>query len=131
MAWAYLEKRDSNAEAAYKYLLLAKQYLQSTDKYDVQLKFYIDEAYILYELEQYDAALNSIDQAEAILVTHQGASLLKKQNYVSIINLKANVYYKQGQFEQAYNIKSAVVTAITAIYDKKRKQLNHTSQIKT
>jgi diguanylate cyclase (GGDEF)-like protein len=119
MAWAYLEKRDSNAEAAYKYLLLAKQYLQSTDKYDVQLKFFIDEAYILYELEQYDEALNSIEQAEAILVTHQGSSLLKKQNYVSIINLKANVYYKQGQFEQAYSIKSAVVTAITAIYDKK------------
>jgi diguanylate cyclase (GGDEF)-like protein len=119
MAWAYLEKRDSNPEAAYKYLLLAKQYLQSTDKYDVQLKFFIDEAYILYELEQYDEALNSIEQAEAILMTHQGSSLLKKQNYVSIINLKANVYYKQGQFEQAYSIKSAVVTAITAIYDKK------------
>jgi diguanylate cyclase (GGDEF)-like protein len=119
MAWAYLEKQDSNAEAAYKYLLLAKQYLQSTDKYDVQLKFYIDEAYILYELENFNESLISIEQAEAILVTHQGASLLKKQNYVSIINLKANVYYKQGQFEQAYNIKSAVVTAITAIYDKK------------
>ncbi len=119
MAWAYLEKKDSNAELAYQYLLLAKQYLQSTDKYDVQLKFYIDEAHILHELGQYDEALNSIAQAEAILVTHQGASLLKKQNSVSIINLKANTYYKQGKFEQAYKIKSEVVTAISAIYDKK------------
>ncbi len=119
MAWAYSEKQDSNVEAAHQYLLMAKQYLQSTDKYDVQLKFYIDEAYILFQIERYNEALVSIAQAEKILATHPDLSLLKKQTYVSIINLKANVYYKQKKYEQAYEIKSEVVTAMTAIYDKK------------
>ncbi len=118
MAWAYLEKKDSNVEAAHQYLLMAKKYLQSTDKYDVKLKFFIDEAHILFQLERYEAALISIAQAENILSTYQDSSLLQKQIYISIINLRANVFYKQEKYQQAYKIKSEVVTKISTIYDK-------------
>ncbi len=92
MTWAYLEKKDSNVEAAHQYLLMAKKYLQSTDKYDIKLKFFIDEAHILFQLERYEAALISIAQAENILSTYQDSSLLQKQIYIRIINLRANVF---------------------------------------
>ncbi|KGJ89038.1 GGDEF domain-containing protein [Colwellia psychrerythraea] len=110
MAWAHLQKEDSNADAAYEYLLMAKQYLVFTENLIVQLQYYIDEAYILYKLDRYDDALVSIAQVEKMLANHQELSLNKKRSYVSIIDLKSAVYYKKEQFEKAYLTKSRVIT---------------------
>jgi diguanylate cyclase (GGDEF)-like protein len=117
MAWAHLKKIDSNPDAAYEYLLMAKPYLQSTEKIDHQLGFYFDEANILYKLGRFDEALDSITRIEAILVNHQELPRRKRKGYVNIINLKAKVFYKQEKYQQAYETKSRVITLTDKLYE--------------
>lgn len=117
MAWAHLKKEDSNPDAAYEYLLMAKPYLQSTEKIDHQLGFYFDEANILYKLERLDEALISIARIEELLVNHQEMPRRKRKGYVNIINLKAKVFYKQEKFQQAYETKSRVITLTDKLYE--------------
>ncbi|MCJ8294983.1 MAG: diguanylate cyclase [Colwellia sp.] len=117
MAWAHLKKEDSNVEAAYQYSLMAKQYLQSTEKMDVHLQFYFDEAYILYKLDRFDEALTSIAKVEDILANQQQLPLIKKEIYVSNLNLKAAVFHKQEKFKQAYELKSRVITLTAKLYE--------------
>ena len=117
MAWAHLRKEDTNPDAAYQYLLMAKQYLQFTEKLDLKLKYYIDEAAILYRLERFDDVLTSIAEVETILSKHQEGSLIKKQNYIYLMELKAGVYHKQSHFQQAYEIQSRVIALTDNLYE--------------
>ena len=117
MAWAHLKKEDSNIDAAHQYLLMAKQYLQFTEKVDYRLQFYSDEASILYKLARFDEVLISIARIEKILVNHQDMPRRKRKGYVDIINLKAKVFYQQGKFRQAYEIKSRAIALIKELYE--------------
>jgi len=117
MAWAHLSKEDTNAEAAYQYLLMAKQYLQLTEKNDFKLQFYYNEANVLYELERFDEALISITSAEKSFTNHEEMPQLKKQSYVNLINLKAATLHKKKLFEQAYNLKSMVISLTDKLYE--------------
>jgi diguanylate cyclase (GGDEF)-like protein len=117
MALAHLKKPDSNPDMAYQYLLMAKQYLQFTEKFDYQLDYYFNEAKILYKLERFDEVLISIGRIEKTLVNHQELSLIKRKAYVNIINLKADVFYKQGKFQQAYETKSRVIILTDTLYE--------------
>lgn len=118
MAWAYLKKEQPNAEAAYQYLLKAKQYLKATEQYGVQLQFYIDQAFVLFQLARYDETLASIAQAEKILANQQSLTQLKKQAYISIVNLRAKVAFEQKTYEKAYLIKSEVIDLIEEMVEK-------------
>jgi diguanylate cyclase (GGDEF)-like protein len=118
MAWAYLKKEDPNAEAAYQYLLKAKQYLKATEQHDVQLEFYIDQAFVLYQLERYDETLASITEAEEIFVNNESLSKIKKKSYINLLNLRAKVRFKQKNFEKAYLIKSEVIKLTKRLYEK-------------
>jgi diguanylate cyclase (GGDEF)-like protein len=117
MSWAHLSKEESNAEAAYQYILMAKQYLQFTEKTDFKLEFYANEANVLYELDRFDEVLISIASAEKIFTNHEEMSQLKKQSYVSLINLKAATLYKKKLFKQAYNVKSLVISLTDKLYE--------------
>jgi diguanylate cyclase (GGDEF)-like protein len=118
MAWAYLKKEQANAEAAYQYLLKAKQYIKATDQHDVQLQFHIDEAFILYQLTRYDEALVSINAAEKILANQQSLTQLKKQAYINIVNLRAKVSFEKKAFKDAYQLKSEVIKLTERLYEK-------------
>lgn len=117
MAWAYLKKADSNPDAAYQYLLMAKKYLQFTEKRDYQLQYYYDEANVLYELERLDDVLISITHIEKMLNNYQALSLIRKQRYVRIIKLKAKVFYQQKKFKQAYETQSKVIALTDKLYE--------------
>jgi len=117
MAWAHLSKEDTNAEAAYQYILMAKQYLQFTEKTDFKLQFYYNEANILYDLDRFEEVLISIESAEKIFSNHEEMSQLKKQSYVSLINLKAATLYKKKLFKQAYEVKSIVISLTDKLYE--------------
>jgi len=117
MAWAHLKKKDSNIDAAHQYLLMAKQYLQFTEKVDYRLQFYFDEASVLYKLERFDEVLISIARIEKILVNHEDMPKRKRKGYVNIINLKAKVFYKQKKFKQAYETKSRVIALTDKLYE--------------
>lgn len=117
MARAHLKKEDSNPDAAYEYLLMAKQYLQFSEKMFHQLRFYFDEANVLYKLGHFDDALISIARVEKILANYQEMTLVKKEGYVSIIDLKAKVFYKQEKFQKAYETKSRVIILTDKLYE--------------
>ncbi|MEI6895527.1 MAG: tetratricopeptide repeat-containing diguanylate cyclase [Colwellia sp.] len=117
MARAYLKKEDSNPEVAYQYLLKAKAYLQSTENSDYRLQFYIDEANILYELKRFDDVLISIAHVEKILGHKLDIPRVKKENYLSMIDLKASAFYQQGKFSQAYKTKSRVIFLTEKAYE--------------
>ena len=117
MTRSYLNKKDRNIDIAYQYLLMAKQNLQRTEKLDYQLQFYIDEAYILYELNRFDEALISIEYVENILDSHLEVAQVRKESYLSILDLKASIFYKQKSFRQAYETKSKVIKLISKTYD--------------
>ncbi|ALO35758.1 diguanylate cyclase [Colwellia sp. MT41] len=117
MAWAYQQKVDSNPEAAYRYLLMAKQYLQATEKLDYQLQFYYDQAYMLYKLDRFDDALVSLSQVEKTLANNQDLSLIKKENYVYLMELKAGIYYKLAQFQYAFQTLSQVIILTDKLYE--------------
>ena len=119
MARAHLNKESSNPDAAYEYILKAKQYLQSTENLKGQLQYYIDEADILYKLERLDEVLVSIAQVEKMLSNRQELSLIKEQVYLNILDLKSAVYNKKKHFKKAYEIKSTVVLLTKELYENK------------
>ena len=117
MAWAHLKKIDSNPDAAYQYLMMAKPYLQFTERFEYQLQFYADKAYILYKLARFDEVLASITHVEKMLVNHEQMSLVKKKAYIKIIALKADVFYQQKQFKLAYETKARVIVLTDKLYE--------------
>jgi diguanylate cyclase (GGDEF)-like protein len=119
MAWAHLSKEDSNPDAAYEYFLMAKQYLQFTEKSDFKLQYYMDEATVLYQLERFDEVLTSIAEVEKIIIKHQDGSLIKKYNSINLVELKAAVFNKQGQHQLAYKLQSQVLILTDELYEKR------------
>jgi diguanylate cyclase (GGDEF)-like protein len=104
LSWANLKKEEPNPEASYQYLLLLKQYMGSIEKYDIELQYYIDEAYVLFEMKRFDEAIDSIARVEDILKAQMPLGHLKMQTHISIVNLKSKTYYKLGQYLQAYEL---------------------------
>jgi len=107
LSWANLKKQQPNLEASYQYLLIAKQYIDSIERRDIDLQYAVDEAYVLFELDRLDEALISIAKVEKTLAIKAAQAPLgqfKMQTKTSIINLKSKTYFKLGQFKQAYQL---------------------------
>lgn len=104
LSWANLKKQDPNPEASYQYLLIAKQYIGSIERHDINLQFAVDEAFVLFELGRLDEALVSIARVEKILAAEMPLGRLKLYSKISIINLKSKIYFKLGQYKQAYQL---------------------------
>lgn len=117
LASAHWKKSDNDPEAAYQYLLMAKDFLQSTENNDYKLQFYIDKANVLYELKRFDYALISISKVEKLFKQNKKMSLAKKRNYIDIINLKAKVFYQQQAFKKAYETKYQVISLTESLYE--------------
>jgi len=117
MAWAHISKEDSNPDAAYEYLLMAKQHMLLTEKLDYKLQYYVDEATILYQLERFEDVLTSIAQVEGLLIKHQEGSLMRKENSIYLVELRAAVYNKQGHYQRAYETQSRVIELTDKHYE--------------
>jgi len=106
MSYAYLEKKDKDPEAAYQYLMLAKQYMEGNEQYDIEISFYADLAAILYALNRYDEALSSIEIVEKVLMQKLSLNQYKTNYYINTLILKSNILYKQKKYQQAYLLRS-------------------------
>jgi len=127
LSWANLKKQQPNLEASYQYLLIAKQYINSIERRDIDLQYAVDEAYVLFELDRLDEALVSIARVEkklAIKAAKAPLGQLKMQTKTSIINLKSKTYFKLGQFKQAYQLQKQRLLLTNIILSKE-----HTSSI--
>jgi len=122
LSWANLKKDDPNPEASYQYLLLSKQYMASIEQYDIELQYYMDEAFVLFELERFDEAIDSIARVENILAAQMPLGHLKMQFRISIINLKSKIYFKLGHYQQAYELQEQRLSLTEVLRNKKYTQ---------
>ena len=122
LSWANLKKEDPNPEASYQYLLMSKQYMGSIEQYDIELQYYVDEAFVLFELERFDEAIDSIARVENILAKQMPLGHLKMQYRISIVNLKSKTYFKLGHYQQAYELQEQRLSLTRLLRDEKYTQ---------
>lgn len=122
LSWANLKKKTPNHEASYQYLLLSKQYMEGIDQYDIKLQYYTDESFVLFELERFDEALDSMAKVESILAQYMPLSQLKMYTRINIINLKSKTYFKLGHYQQAYELQAQRLSLTQLLRDKKHTQ---------
>jgi diguanylate cyclase (GGDEF)-like protein len=125
---AYLKKQNPNSEASYQYLLLSKQYMKSIEQHNVELKYYNEEAFVLFALERFEDVLVSIDKVEKILKNRSSLSFIKTQRKIKIIDLKSQTYFKLGYYQQAYNIQKQRLALIKAL--RKKKQISSIAEVR-
>ncbi len=122
LSLANLHKKNSNPEVSYQYLLLSKKYMESVEQYDTEQQYYVDEAFVLFELERFDEAIDSIAKVESILAAQMPLGHLKMQALISILNLKSKIYFKQRHYQQAYALQEQQLSLTQTLYDKKHIQ---------
>tara|TARA_R110000803_G_scaffold65732_2_gene126955 strand:+ start:40967 stop:42883 length:1917 start_codon:yes stop_codon:yes gene_type:complete len=108
LAWALLNKDDSDTENAYRYILLAGEYVKETEQHLMKLQYLIDKAYILEKMKRYDEALLNLEQAEKLL--EGKASDIYDTSELNILFLRAELYYTLGQYNKAYQIQTQYFT---------------------
>ncbi|MCW8832792.1 MAG: GGDEF domain-containing protein, partial [Colwellia sp.] len=118
LSWANLKKQQPNPEASYQYLLIAKQFISSIERHDINLQFSSDEAFVLFELDRLDEALVSIAKVEKILTAQMPLGRLKMYTKIGITNLKSKTYFKLGQFKQAYQLQKQRLALTEALLSK-------------
>jgi diguanylate cyclase (GGDEF)-like protein len=102
LAWALLNKDDADIENAYRYTLLAGEYVKDVEQHRVKLQYRIDKAYILEKMARYEEALVNIEQAQVLF--EQKAKRIYDTSELNILSLKAKLYYALGRHNQAYDI---------------------------
>ncbi len=122
LAWANLKQKTPNPEVSYQYLLLSKQYMENIEQYDIKFQYYLDEAFVLFELERFDEAVDSIATVEDILAEQMPLGLLKMQARISIINLKSKTYFKLGHYQRAHDLQDQRLSLTRVLLDKQHVQ---------
>lgn len=122
LSWANLRKENPNPEASYQYLLLSKQYMAAIEQYDIELKYYMDESFVLFELERFDEAINSIAIVENILASQAPLSNWKMQILTNILNIKSKISFNLGHFQQAYELQEQRLELTQTLHEKKYSQ---------
>jgi diguanylate cyclase (GGDEF)-like protein len=128
LSQANLKKEQPNPEASYHYLLLSKQYMKNIEQYNVELKYYSDEASVLFELDRFDEVLISIGKIEKVLNDRESLSFIQTQKQIKIANLKSKTYFKLGHYQQAYNIQKKRLALIKAL--RKREQISSIAEVR-
>jgi diguanylate cyclase (GGDEF)-like protein len=102
LAWALINKKDSDSENAYRYILLAGEYLQEVEQHLVKLQYRIDKAYILEKMGRFEEALSNVEQAD-LLFNHK-ANEIYNTTELSLLRLKAKLHYTLGRYQQAFQL---------------------------
>jgi diguanylate cyclase (GGDEF)-like protein len=104
LAWAYLRKEENDPKLAYQYFLKAVTYLQGSQRYDNQLRAYVDKAFFLFKLKRYEEVLTNIKAAEQLLTEHESLKKQKSYEYLDIYSIKSKALYELKRFKEAYEI---------------------------
>lgn len=115
LAWGYLKKEDSNPEAAYEYMKISEQYVNQGEQHQLALSFGIDKAFLLYEMEKYDEALEALSSIDPLL--ENKSSKVDKSFTLNVLYLKADIFYKKKRFKEAYQLQSDYLTLAFEIRD--------------
>lgn len=119
LSWANLKKETPNPEVSYQYLLLSKQYMDSIEKYDIKLRYHVDEAFVLFELKRFEDVIDSIAKVENLLAEQMPLGHLRMQTQISTVNLKSKTYNELGQYQQAYDLQEQRLALTKILREKK------------
>ncbi|MBA6340811.1 GGDEF domain-containing protein [Colwellia sp. MB02u-10] len=108
LARALLNKEDAETESAYRYILLAGEYIEDVEQHLVKIQYLIDKAYILEKMARYQEALVNLEQAEILL--ERKASDIYDTSELKILFLSAKLHYALGHYNQAYQIQTQYFT---------------------
>jgi diguanylate cyclase (GGDEF)-like protein len=110
LAWAYNRKKDKDAEVAYQYILIAGQYITHSEQAGRMFGYIMEKSYILESLKRYDEVLENLFKAEKLLTKQE----IEKNSwqYLNLLNLRANIYYKLGRYQTAYQLKSDYINRV-------------------
>jgi diguanylate cyclase (GGDEF)-like protein len=125
---ANLKKKQPNPKISYHYILLSKQYMQNIEQYSIEATYYSDEASVLFELERFDDALISIAKVEKILNDRVSLSFIQTQKQIRTVNLKSKIYFKLGDYQQAYNIQKQRLMLIKKL--RKKEQISSIAEVR-
>lgn len=104
LAWALLNKEDAETESAYRYILLAGEYVEDVEQHLVKLQHLIVKAYVLEKMVRYQEALVNLEQAEILLKLK--TSNIYDTSELKILFLSAKLHYALGHYNQAYQIQT-------------------------
>ncbi|MFT6692797.1 MAG: diguanylate cyclase (GGDEF)-like protein [Colwellia sp.] len=113
LAWALFNKEDAETESAYRYILLAGEYVEDVEQHLVKLQYFIEKAYILEKMARYQEALVSLEQAEILL--ERKTSNIYDTSELKMLFLSAKLHYALGYYKQAYQIQTQYFTQSIAV----------------
>lgn len=122
LAWALINKSDADSESAYRYILLASEYVKEVEQHLVKLQYLIDKAFILEKMARYQESLLNIGQAEVLLESKD--SDIYDTSELNILFLSAKLHYALGHYHQASQIQARYFTQSIAY-----KQARETTEI--
>jgi diguanylate cyclase (GGDEF)-like protein len=102
--------------------------MENTEQHNIELRYYNEEAFVLFSLERFNEVLVSIDKVERILKDRMPLSFVKAQKNIKLINLKSKTYQKLGYYQQAYDIQKQRLASIKAL--RKREQISSIAEVR-
>ncbi len=104
LAWALINNDGGDSENAYRYIMLAGEYVKEVEQHYVKLQYTIDKAYILEKMARYQEALVNLEQAQTLLALK--ASDIYDGSELNILFLSAKIHYELGHYHKAYEIQA-------------------------
>lgn len=125
IAWALVNQTEPDTESAYRYILLAGEYVKEVEQHAVKLQYIVDKAFVLEKMERYQEALDNLDEAQALLALKD--SNIYDTSEVNILYLRAKLQYVLGNYSQAIETQSIFLTKSIAY--KKVRETNEVDEL--
>ena len=108
LAWALISKDDADSESAYRYILLAGEYVKEVEQHYVKLQYFVDKAFILEKMARYEEALLNLEQAQELLEVKDRD--IYDTSELNILFLRAKLHFELGHYNQAYRLQEQFFT---------------------
>ncbi|MFD1621767.1 diguanylate cyclase [Thalassotalea marina] len=104
MAWAQIKQKDKNPEASYEYMKIAGEYMQHAEQVDVPINYALEKGYLFLELERYDEALTSLEEATKLFKLYENneEKITATISKLNVLYLSGELHYKLGNYQKAY-----------------------------
>ena len=125
IAWALVNQIEPDTENAYRYILLAGEYVKEVEQHAVKLQYMVDKAFVLEKMERYQDALDNLDEAQALLALKN--SNIYDTSELNILYLRAKLQYVLGDYKQALETQALFLTK--SILYKKSRETNEVDEL--
>jgi diguanylate cyclase (GGDEF)-like protein len=104
IAWALVNQKTPDTENAYRYIILAGEYVKEVEQHAVKLQYMVNKVFVLEKMERYQEALDNLDQAQALLALKD--SNIYDTSELNILFLRAKLQSVLGDYSQAIETQS-------------------------